>query len=150
MLASMTAPQTVPQAESRPEILFYDGHCALCHGAVKFVLKHDASGAAFRFAPLHGETFAACVPESAQKTLPDSIVVVTREGSWLVRSDAFVHILARLGGGWRFVAGVLRVVPRPLRDMVYNLVARARYRVFGTRTDVCPVVPQALRSRFDP
>jgi predicted DCC family thiol-disulfide oxidoreductase YuxK len=145
----MTAPRNVAPAASQPEILFYDGHCALCHGAVKFVLKRDAAGSAFRFAPLGGETFAACVPEKARKRLPDSIVVFTREGELLVRSDAFVHILARLGGGWKLAAGMLRAIPRPLRDVIYDFVARIRYRVFGTRTDVCPVVAPELRSRFD-
>jgi predicted DCC family thiol-disulfide oxidoreductase YuxK len=146
----MPAPQAVLRAESRPEILFYDGRCALCHGTVKFVLKHDRAGAAFRFAPLQGETFALRVPETARRNVPDSIVVLTREGTLLVRSDAFVHILARLGGGWKVLAAMLRVIPRLLRDMVYNFVARVRYRVFGTRTEVCPVVPPDLRSRFDP
>ena len=146
----MPAPQAVPRAESQPEILFYDGHCGLCHGAVKFVLKRDAAGAAFRFAPLQGETFTARVPETARRNLPDSIVVLTREGALLVRSDAFAHILTRLGGGWKFVAGMLGTIPRPLRDAAYNFVARVRYRVFGTRTDVCPVIPAELRSRFDP
>jgi predicted DCC family thiol-disulfide oxidoreductase YuxK len=146
----MSVPQAVSPGESRTEILFYDGHCALCHGAVKFVLKRDTTGAAFRFAPLHGETFAARVPEGARRTLPDSIVVLTREGGLLARSDAFVHILARLGGGWEALAGVLRVIPRPLRDAMYNFVARVRYRVFGRRTDVCPVMAPELMSRFDP
>jgi predicted DCC family thiol-disulfide oxidoreductase YuxK len=146
----MAAPQLVSPAEPQPEILFYDGHCALCHGAVKFVLKRDRAGAAFRFAPLQGETFTARVPEIARKTLPDSIVVLTSDGALLLRSDAFLHILARLGGTWRLLAGMLRMIPRPIRDMAYNFVARIRYRVFGTRTDVCPVVPPQLRSRFEP
>jgi predicted DCC family thiol-disulfide oxidoreductase YuxK len=132
------------------EMLFYDGHCALCHGAVKFVLKRDHSGGAFRFAPLQGETFVARVQESARKNLPDSIVVLTDRGALLVRSDAFLHILTRLGGNWKRMASVLRLIPQALRDVVYNFVARVRYRVFGTRSDVCPIVPPELRSRFDP
>lgn len=146
----MSAPQPVAPAKSQPEILFYDGHCALCHGAVKFVLKRDRTGASFRFAPLQGKTFALRVPETVRRGMPDSIVVLTREGALLVRSDAFVHILARLGGTWKLVAGMLRAIPRPVRDVAYNFIARIRYRVFGTRTDVCPVVPPELRSRFDP
>lgn len=129
-------------------MLFYDGYCALCHSAVKFVLKRDRSGAAFRFAPLQGETFALRVSETARKVLPDSIVVLTREGTLLLRSDAFVHILARLGGKWKLLAGMLRLIPRRFRDAVYNFVAHIRYRVFGTRTEVCPLVPTELRSRF--
>ena len=134
---------------SNPEILFYDGHCALCHRAVKFVLKHDRSGRAFRFAPLQGETFQARVPPEQRATLPDSVVVLTADGGLLIQSNAFLHILRRLGGGWKFRAGVIGVVPRPLRDAVYNIVARIRYRVFGKRDDLCPIVPPDLRARFD-
>jgi predicted DCC family thiol-disulfide oxidoreductase YuxK len=144
------ASHTVPPTDHQSETLFYDGHCALCHGAVKFVLKHERSGAAFRFAPLQGETFAARVPESARTNLPDSIVVLTDGGGLLVRSDAFLYILTRLGGGWKILASALQAIPRFLRDAAYDFVARVRYRVFGTRSDWCPVAPPELRSRFDP
>jgi predicted DCC family thiol-disulfide oxidoreductase YuxK len=137
-------------ASSNPEMLFYDGHCALCHGAVKFVLKHDHSGKAFRFAPLQGATFQSRVSAGARADLPDSIVVLTEDGALLLRSDAFLHILRRLGGGWKTLAGVLAVVPRPLRDVVYNFVARTRYRIFGKRDELCPILPPDLRARFDP
>ncbi|MGH9688236.1 MAG: thiol-disulfide oxidoreductase DCC family protein [Candidatus Acidiferrales bacterium] len=147
---SMAASRTLPLGGLQPEMLFYDGHCALCHGAVKFVLKHDRSRAAFRFAPLRGETFRVRVQGRVQATLPDSIVVLTSEGALVVRSDAFLYILTRLGGIWKALAGLLRIAPRPLRDMVYDFVARVRYRVFGTRNDLCPVTPPELRSRFDP
>ena len=48
------------------------------------------------------------------------------------------------------MAAFMAVIPRPLRDVVYELVARIRYRVFGRRDDLCPVVPPDLRARFDP
>jgi len=131
-------------------MLFYDGHCALCHRAVKFVLKHDRSGKAFRFAPLTGPTFQAQVPPERRADLPDSVVVLTEEGALLIRSDAFLHILRRLGGGWRILAGALVVIPRPVRDFAYDFIARIRYRVFGTKDDWCPMVPPDLRARFDP
>lgn len=132
------------------EYLFYDGHCGLCHRAVKFVLRHDRDGKAFRFAPLQGSTFLARVTEERRVGLPDSVVVLTQDGELLVRSAAFLHIFRRLGGGWRLLAAVLSVVPRGLRDLVYDFVARVRYRVFGTRDDLCPIVPAELRARFDP
>ena len=131
-------------------MLFYDGHCGLCHRAVKFVLKHDKTGKAFRFAPLQGETFSALVPASERAMLPDSVIVRTADGVLLVRSAAFIHILRRLGGGWRVPAAILAAVPRALRDAAYDFVARVRYRVFGRRDDVCPIVPVELRKRFDP
>jgi len=137
-------------ASTNPELLFYDGHCGLCHRAVKFVLKHDRSGKAFRFAPLQGSTFQSRVFPEQRAALPDSIVVLTDTGSLLVRSDAFIHILRRLGGGWRFLAGIVDVIPRSLRDLAYDFIARVRYRVFGKRDDLCPIVPPDLRARFDP
>ena len=137
-------------AAPKPELLFYDGHCALCHGAVKFVLKRDRAGNAFRFAPLQGSTLQSRIAPEYRASLPDSIVVLTREGSLLVRSDAFLHILRRLDGGWRFWAGLFAAVPRPVRDLSYDFIARIRYRVFGTRDDLCPVIPPELRARFDP
>src|SRR5579875_1313273 len=136
MLASMSGAGNFTPAPAQPEMMFYDGHCALCHGAVKFVLKHDRSGRAFRFAAL--------------QDLPDSIVVRTDGGAMLARSDAFIHILSRLGGGWKTFAAMTRAVPRPVRDFIYDLIARIRYRVFGTRNDLCPVVPAEWRSRIDP
>jgi predicted DCC family thiol-disulfide oxidoreductase YuxK len=140
----------VPPTATEPETIFYDGYCALCHGTVKFVLRRDRSGAAFRFAPLQGETFLARVPEKQRIAVPDSIVVLTRDASLLVRSDAILHILHRLGGFWRAIAGILGVIPHVLRDAGYNFIARVRYRVFGRRDDSCPVVPPELRARFHP
>jgi predicted DCC family thiol-disulfide oxidoreductase YuxK len=134
----------------RTEELFYDGYCGLCHRAVRFILAEDSTGTAFRFAPLQGETFLARVAEERRAGLPDSVVVLTRDGELLVRSNAFLHIFRRLGGGWRLLAAVLSVVPRGLRDLVYDFVARIRYRVFGRRDDLCPIVPAELRARFDP
>ena len=135
---------------STPDMIFYDGTCALCHGTVKFVLKHDQSGQAFRFAPLQGTTFESMVPLNQRTSLPDSIVVRTCEGKLLVRSDASLHILRRLGGSWSSLASILSVIPRPLRDAGYDFIAAIRYRVFGRREEFCPVVSPDLRSRFDP
>ncbi len=131
-------------------MLFYDGNCGLCHRAVKFVLKHDRSGAAFRFAPLQGITFRARVPVEQRAALPDTMAVQTESGALLVRSDAFVHILRRLGGGCRILAAIIAVIPRPLRDLAYNLVARIRYHLFRRPEATCPILPPDLRARFDP
>ena len=132
------------------ETVFYDGHCGLCHRGVEFVLKRDHSGTEFRFAPLQGKTFQARVPVDQRADLPESIVVQTLDGSLLVRSNAWIHILRRLGGGWKLMAAFIAVIPRPLRDVVYESVARIRHRVFARRDDLCPAVPTDLRARFDP
>lgn len=132
-----------------PERIFYDGHCGLCQGFVLFVIVRDRAGEKFRFAPLQGTTFQALVPENERAGLPDSIVILTNDGRLLIRSDGVLHVLCRMGGFWKFAAIMASVVPRPVRDAVYNFVARIRYRVFGKRVDVCPVMPPDLRARFD-
>jgi predicted DCC family thiol-disulfide oxidoreductase YuxK len=136
--------------EPDAEIVFYDGHCGLCDRAVRFVLKQDRSGRAFRFAPLQGTTYQSRVPAERRAELPDSIVLLTADGDVLTRSDAFVHLFRRLGGSWATLASALAVIPRPVRDLVYDFIARIRYRVFGRRDDICPIVPPELSRRFDP
>jgi len=133
----------------RTERIFYDGHCGLCHRAVRFVIARDAEGRLFRYAPLGGATFAVLVPAERRAGLPDSVVVLAEDGRLLIRSDAFVHILRRLSGFWRVIGAIIAVIPRVLRDGVYNFIARVRYRIFGRRAAVCPVAPAELRARFD-
>lgn len=130
--------------------VFYDGHCGLCHGAVKFLLARDRDGSRFRFAPLQGETLPRLVPPEARAVLPDSVVVLTAEGALLTRSAGVIALLLELGGGWRVLAAALRVVPRPLRDAAYDLVARVRRSLFAAPADVCPMIPPELRARFEP
>jgi len=134
---------------SKPDMLFYDGHCGLCHRAVTFVLEHDRDGTLFRFAPLQGETFQRVVSPEERRMLPDSVVVLTADNGLLVRSDAFLHISRKLGGAWKVLGTALSIVPRGLRDFVYDFVARVRFKVFGRREDLCPVMPPELRARFD-
>jgi predicted DCC family thiol-disulfide oxidoreductase YuxK len=131
------------------ERIFYDGECGLCHGFVRFVVARDRPGR-FRFAPLQGTTYSTAVPGERRAGLPDSIVVAAADGRVLARSDAVAHVLATLGGGWRTLARMLLLVPRPLRDLGYDAVAAVRRRLFRRPPDLCPVVPRALRGRFEP
>lgn len=142
-------PRWVPARwPERRDQLFYDGTCGLCHRATRFVLAEDRSGTAFTFAPLQGETFAAAIPGEQRARLPDSAVLRTGTGDVLTRSDAVLYMLQRLGGLWRVSAAGLRLVPRTLRDRLYDLVARIRYRLFARPETACPILPADLRSRF--
>jgi predicted DCC family thiol-disulfide oxidoreductase YuxK len=137
------------KAEGR-ETLFYDGSCGLCHSAVRFVLAEESACNGLRFAPLGGAAFQAGLSESARANLPDSLVLRTAEGAILTRSTAVIGILKRLGGLWRVIGLLGGVIPRPLRDLAYDGVAGVRYRLFGRASEACPLLPPALRSRFDP
>jgi predicted DCC family thiol-disulfide oxidoreductase YuxK len=116
---------------------------------VRFVIAVDRAGA-FRFAPLGGDTFCAAVPAERRSGLPDSIVLLRADGALLARSEAALHVLRRLGGGWRALAALLALVPRQLRDAGYDFVVRRRRRWFARPAEACPIVPAPLRSRFSP
>lgn len=128
------------------ERVHYDGECGLCHRFVRFVLAEDTRGV-FRFAPLQGDSFRALALSDAD--LPDSVVIES-ESRVLLRSNAALHVLDRLGGVWRALAIVARAVPWRLRDVVYDAVARVRRALFRTPASTCPTMPPDLAARFDP
>jgi len=144
------APGWVPPVRcAGRDTLFYDGHCGLCHGWVRFVLAEDEKNDIFRFAPLESDAFERRVPEEQRADLPDSLVLCRVDGTLLVRSAAIRHILGRLGGIWR-VAGVASgIVPAPIRDRAYAAVAAVRHRLFRRPATSCPVIPPHLRTRFE-
>jgi predicted DCC family thiol-disulfide oxidoreductase YuxK len=137
------------QAVATAEMIFYDGHCGLCHGAVRFVLAEERSGVGFRFAPLQSEAFRVAVREAERAQLPDSMVLRAADGALMIRSTAVLHIMMRLGGIWRLFASAVRLVPVAIRDAGYDAVARIRHRLFQSPTQTCPLVPAHLRARFD-
>jgi predicted DCC family thiol-disulfide oxidoreductase YuxK len=132
-------------------ILLYDGVCGLCDRLVQFVLKRDARGK-FRFAALQSE-FAARVlrrHDVKPEELDTVYMVLDFELSGerlTARSDATICIFRELGGFWGVMAGLMRLVPRALRDWGYNRVARNRYRVFG-KYDACVLPGEKYRERF--
>lgn len=132
------------------ERIFYDGDCGVCHWSVGFIARHDRSGRAFRFAPLGGEAFRDNVPPEVGQSLPDSMLVQTRTGALLLRSEGVVHILRRLGLFWRLVALFLSLVPRVIRDFFYDRFAERRQLLAKKPDGACPLMPPELRQRFDP
>ena len=130
-------------------ILFYDGACGLCHGAVRFVVKRDTTGL-FRFAPLQGETLQRLVSAEVRAVLPDSLVLRQEDGTLLIRSSAVIAMLKRLPGPWPAMGFLLGILPRFLRDFGYDGVAKVRHRLFKKPGGACPLVPPELRDRFLP
>jgi predicted DCC family thiol-disulfide oxidoreductase YuxK len=140
----MTAARSTPAEREHP-IVFFDGVCGLCNTAVDWILRVDR-GAIFRFSPLQGEAAKRLSEIPRGKGGDLGTVVVLDEGREYRKSDAVMRVLWRLGGVYRVLAW-LRVVPRFLRDAVYDGIARVRYRVFGKR-DACRVPTAEERGRF--
>ncbi|MCC6490725.1 MAG: thiol-disulfide oxidoreductase DCC family protein [Candidatus Hydrogenedentes bacterium] len=126
-------------------VILFDGVCNLCNASVQFVIRHDGSGR-FRFAPLQSETGRNLLDRCGCAG-GDLASVVLVEGDRCYReSTAALRVLRGCDGLWRMLyVGI--VIPRFLRDAMYRLVARNRYRWFGTR-EQCMIPTPELRTRF--
>ncbi len=126
-------------------ILFFDGVCNLCNASVDFVVQHE-SCSTLRFASLQGETAKKLLGEEKAKAL--SSLVLWHADATYERSTAALKVARYLRAPWRWLR-VLGLVPRPLRDLVYDWIARNRYRWFGKK-DTCRVPTPYERERFLP
>ncbi len=137
-------------APAHGPILLYDGECGFCAGSVQFVLAREAPDrATLRLAPLQGALAARIRADHSVAATIDSVIWVetTPDGreQVSVRSAAALSALAYLGGSWRVLARAGRLVPRPLRDAVYDLVARYR---LSLAAPACLLPTPEQRRRF--
>jgi predicted DCC family thiol-disulfide oxidoreductase YuxK len=133
---------------AHPPVLLYDGECGFCARSVQFVLAHERPGqrAGLRFAPLQGLFGQAVLRGAPALAGVDSVVwFAPATGETLVRSDAGLAVLRHLGGIWGLLGVVGRLIPRPLRDRAYDLIARNRHRLAGVS---CLVPTAEERPRF--
>jgi predicted DCC family thiol-disulfide oxidoreductase YuxK len=133
-------------------LLLYDGTCGFCARSVRFVLRHDRRRRTLRFATLqgaHGESARRLHPELAGT---DSVIwyqpgAVAGDERYYVRSDATLRVLDYLGGGWSILAALGRIIPRAIRDAIYDLVARHRHRLVRDG-ESCVLPSPEERARF--
>jgi predicted DCC family thiol-disulfide oxidoreductase YuxK len=146
----MSESETQSPQPDAAHLVLYDGVCGLCNRLLQFMLRHDRRRV-FVFAALQGAVGRSIVTRSGgtPTELTTFYVVTDYSGPnarLLTKSDAALFIATRLGWPWK-AAGLLRAVPRVIRDGVYNVVARSRYRWFG-RYDSCPLPSPESRGRF--
>jgi predicted DCC family thiol-disulfide oxidoreductase YuxK len=146
-------PDSLPQAATRPagrHLVLYDGVCGLCNRLLQFLLRHDDHGV-FCFASLQSATGKATVARwgGDPEALSSFYVVAdfrTPGARVFTRSDAALFVAGQLGWPWQAMrAGT--ILPKALRDRLYDVVARTRYRVFG-RLEQCLLPHPEFRSRF--
>jgi predicted DCC family thiol-disulfide oxidoreductase YuxK len=126
-------------------VVLFDGTCAFCEGSVKFIAKRDPAGY-FRFgASQSPQGQALLATHGLTRELTRSMVLI-EDGRVYLRSTATLRIAKRLSAPWH-LAGALLIVPRPLRDGVYRVVAAIRHRLAG-RSNACEIPPPELRGRL--
>ena len=127
------------------KLILFDGVCVLCNGSMQFILKHERA-AEFHFAAVQSAAGRRALAAHGQPTEDwDSVVVVDGTAVYL-KSDAAIRIAGDLRAPWSWLR-VLAILPRGLRDWLYDRVARNRYRLFG-RYDQCRVPNAEQRGRI--
>jgi len=123
-------------------IILFDGVCNMCVGSVNFIIKRDSKDI-FRFASLQGD-----VGKKMIKTYSLSMnsIVLIKDGEVKTQSSAVLSVLSHLNTFWKFLI-VFYIVPYPIRDILYNIVAKTRYFLFGKR-DKCMVPNKNINSKF--
>lgn len=132
--------------EHEKKIILFDGVCNLCNRWVQFVIKRDKADR-FRFAALQSDTGRELLRQRSIEGPPMGSIILMQPGiAYWTKSDAVLGIVKEFGGIWKLYS-ILAWIPRPLRDGIYNMVARNRYAWFG-RKEQCMVPSPALRGKF--
>jgi predicted DCC family thiol-disulfide oxidoreductase YuxK len=130
--------------DSRPLIVF-DGDCVLCSRSMRLILRLDRAEH-FRLTPAQQEIGQGLYRHLGLSTDRFETYLLVADGKIHQRTAAIIEIAKRLGWPWKAGAALI-VIPRPIRDALYNLIARHRYRIFGRR-ESCGMADPALRERM--
>lgn len=139
-------PPATSETQAEAPIIYFDGVCGLCNRSVDRVIAWDRNHI-FHFAPLQGETAAARLEPADIQNLGSLVVQV--DGRTYRKSSAVVRILWQLGGFAGLLGTMLWLIPRPIRDLGYRLIATNRYRMFGKK-ETCRMPSPEERARFLP
>jgi predicted DCC family thiol-disulfide oxidoreductase YuxK len=130
---------------SDEKIILFDGVCNFCNYWVNFAIKHDRKKK-LKFTTLQGEKAKQILPQYNINPTSLSSVIFIDKGKAYTQSSAAIKICKHLNGGWKLFYGLI-IVPKFIRDAIYNWIARNRYKWFGKK-DSCIVPTSELRERF--
>lgn len=126
-------------------VIVFDGVCNLCNGFVQFVIKRDRKKL-FKFASLQSVYGQGLMQHFKLNPQVFDTVLLYDGTNVFTRTDATIAILGSLGGIWK-VFTLCKVLPRPIRNSLYNFIAKRRYKLFG-KSETCMVPTPELRDRF--
>ena len=126
-------------------IILFDGVCNFCNASINFIIDRD-SKSIFKFAALQSESGQDILKKYGFKTSNFDSIIVIDENVIYQKSDAALEIARRMDGFWKFFY-VLKIIPAFLRNPMYDLIAKNRYRIFG-KTDACRIPTPKLKARF--
>ena len=132
--------------EKSKKIILFDGVCNLCNNSVQFVIKRDVNDV-FQFAALQSETGKKLLTERNINTQEvDSIILIEPNIAYYTKSTAALEIGKHLKG-LKAISSILLWLPEALRNIVYDFIARNRYKWYGKK-DNCMIPSEELKSKF--
>jgi predicted DCC family thiol-disulfide oxidoreductase YuxK len=126
-------------------LVLYDGSCNFCDSTVNFIISRDPEGR-FHFAPLQGQIARGILRRNHLPEEQLDTIILVEGGQLYARSTAVLRTMRQLRGLWPLLS-IFLLVPAFIRDLVYGIIARNRYRWFG-RQDVCRIPDAQVRARF--
>ena len=126
-------------------IVLFDGTCAFCERGVRFIARRDRHRY-FRFGASQSPNAAALLASHGVTRQSARSVILIEDGQVFLRSTASLRIARHLTWPWS-LAGALLIVPRPIRDAVYGMIAAVRHRIAG-RSNACEIPPPEIRERL--
>ena len=140
------APQYLYIVEDNKKIVLFDGVCNLCNGVIQFVIKRDKKDV-FRYAALQSDLGLQLTAEKGIDTSKvDSFILIEPGIAYYIKSDAALEIANDFGGLWKLLQ-VFKWIPASFRNVIYDFVARNRYKWFG-RKDQCMIPTPELQAKF--
>ena len=127
------------------QVVFFDGFCNLCNASVRFIIRNDPEGV-FAFSSLTSDYSLKILKNADRFNYPANSILLFDEDRVFDKSTAVLRISRKLKGIWPLFY-VLIVVPKPIRDYFYDLLAKHRYKIFG-RTDSCSLPETVDKWRF--
>jgi predicted DCC family thiol-disulfide oxidoreductase YuxK len=134
-----------PGFDGSDPLIVFDGICVLCSGFARTVARLDREKR-FRFATAQSPLGEALYRRHGLRTDVYETNLVIVDGVAYTKMDSFIAVMNELGWPWR-VAKMLGLLPRPIRDWIYDRVAQNRYALFG-RKESCEIPAGALRDRI--
>ncbi|WP_042142244.1 thiol-disulfide oxidoreductase DCC family protein [Paucisalibacillus sp. EB02] len=125
-------------------VILFDGVCNFCNSSVQFIIKRDPKGI-YQFTSLQSDVGQKLLKDHEVPVELDSFIYIENEKVYF-KSTAALKVCRNLKGVWKLLYMFI-IVPRPLRDVVYGIFARNRYRWFGKR-DACMIPSPEQRKRF--
>ena len=129
----------------RESILLFDGHCSLCNAAVDFVLKRDAKKKLL-LASIQGPAGQRTLTKYQLPSSYLDTLVLVEEGQVYLGSTAALRVARLLGGGWPLFYPLI-IIPKGLRDRIYQWIGKHRYQWFGRR-ESCRMPTASEKSHF--